>query len=301
MAIDEVREMPQREIAERLAEAARAQIEAADFSEIEKYLVPNYAQKMLADWAASRFGIELKAEELAGESVSGAAALVLRKVEQAYAQRELRYPVDYAVDMTMAIMTQDPRGALANLAAYARVRFGLDFDEKRLLAMTPREYHAEMLEASRKWMDGGRVQAVEEALRAGADDDALDAHLRERHRMALADDERGLSGDARRAMVEAKFETFSRAELMQFERYVLLQVLDTGWKDHLYSMDQLRNAIGFRSFAQQDPRVEYRREGRRLYEQMTQGIRERIADVILKGKLMPQLGAPPRGQAPARR
>lgn len=102
-------------------------------------------------------------------------------------------------------------------------------------------------------------------------------------------------------MVEAKFETFSRAELMQFERYVLLQVLDTGWKDHLYSMDQLRNAIGFRSFAQQDPRVEYRREGRRLYEQMTQGIRERIADVILKGKLMPQLGAPPRGQAPARR
>jgi len=301
LTIDEVREMPQREIAERLAEAARAQIEAADFSEIEKYLVPNYAQKMLADWAASRFGIELKAEELAGESVSGAAALVLRKVEQAYAQRELRYPVDYAVDMTMAIMTQDPRGALANLAAYARVRFGLDFDEKRLLAMTPREYHAEMLEASRKWMDGGRVQAVEEALRAGADDDALDAHLRERHRMALADDERGLSGDARRAMVEAKFETFSRAELMQFERYVLLQVLDTGWKDHLYSMDQLRNAIGFRSFAQQDPRVEYRREGRRLYEQMTQGIRERIADVILKGKLMPQLGAPPRGQAPARR
>ncbi len=300
LGIDEVRDMPQREIADRLCDAAREQINAVDYTEIERYLQPNYAQKMLADWANSRFGIELKAEELADLSIAAASNLVFRKVEEAYTQRELRYPVDYAVDMTMAIMAQDPRAALANLAAYASFRFGIDLDDKRLLTMTPREYHKEILEANERWMASGRQQAIETALRECPDDESLEKHLKERYRMALRDSERGLTGDDRRAMVEAKFESFSRSELMQFESYVLLQVLDTSWKDHLYSMDQLRTSIGFRSFAQQDPRVEYRREGRRLYDQMTQGIREKIADVILKGKLMPQV-APGRGPAPARR
>ncbi len=303
MTVDEARETPSREITDRLGEAARSQIEGKDFSEIEKYLVPHYAQKMLAEWASSRFGLEIKADDLAGRSISEASAFLFGKVEEVYAQRECRYPVDYAVDMTMAIMAHDPRAALSNLAAFARYRFGLNFDEKRLLAMTPREYHAEMLDANRQWLNGGIKAAIEDALREGATDDALDKHLQERYRLTLTDEERGLEGEARRAMLEAKFETFSRSEIMQFERYVLLQILDTSWKDHLYSMDQLRNAIGFRSFAQQDPRVEYRREGRRLYEQMTQGVREKIADVILKGKMIPQFAPPGRGpgSVPARK
>jgi len=301
LSMDEVRDLPQRQIVDRLSEAARAQIEAADFTEIEKYLEPNYARKMLVAWAHDRFGIEVKPEDFADLSIGAASNLLFRKVEEAYAVRELRYPVDYAVDMTMAIMAQDPRAALSNLSAFAKFRFGLNLDERRLLAMTPREYHKEMLDANEDWMKEGRPRAIEAALRDFPDDESLNAHLHDRYRMPLREKERGLQGDARREMIEAKFETFSRGELMQFERYVLLQVLDGSWKDHLYSMDQLRNAIGFRSFAQQDPRVEYRREGRRNYDQMTQGIREKVADVILKGKLMPQVNAPGRAPGPAPR
>ncbi len=301
LTIDQVRDMPQRDIADQLCDAAREQIAAVDYSEIEKYLAPNYAQNMLADWAGNRFGIELKAEELADLSIAAASNLVVRKVEETYAQRELRYPVDYAVDMTMAIMAQDPRAALSNLAQFAKFRFGLELDEKRLLAMTPREYHKEILEANEKWLAGGKRAAIESAVRDCPDDESLNSRLHEQYRLTLREDEHGLTGDARREMIENKFENFSRSELMQFECYVLLQVLDSSWKDHLYSMDQLRTAIGFRSFAQQDPRVEYRREGRRLYDQMTESIREKIADVILKGKLMPQVSSQGRGPAPARR
>ena len=49
------------------------------------------------------------------------------------------------------------------------------------------------------------------------------------------------------------------------ERLVLLDTLDTTWKDHLYQMDQLRDSIGFRAFSQQDPRIEYKREGQRQF------------------------------------
>jgi preprotein translocase subunit SecA len=50
-----------------------------------------------------------------------------------------------------------------------------------------------------------------------------------------------------------------------FERTILLDTLDQRWKDHLYAMDQLRDAINFRAFSQQDPRIEYKREGSHMF------------------------------------
>ena len=58
---------------------------------------------------------------------------------------------------------------------------------------------------------------------------------------------------------------FLRRELADLERYVLLQVYDSTWKDHLYAMDHLKDSIWTRSFAEKDPKVEYKREGMKLY------------------------------------
>ena len=59
-----------------------------------------------------------------------------------------------------------------------------------------------------------------------------------------------------------------RPEMRRMERTLLLQILDTAWKDHLLAMDHLRHSVGLRGYAQVDPKVEYKREGMRIYEQM---------------------------------
>ena len=74
-----------------MSEAAREQIKAANFNEIEKYLEPNYSQSMLIDWATNRFGVELTTDELAGLSISAASNLLFRKVEEVYTMREIRW------------------------------------------------------------------------------------------------------------------------------------------------------------------------------------------------------------------
>jgi len=93
-------------------------------------------------------------------------------------------------------------------------------------------------------------------------------------------------------MAEAKIASVLRAELTQFERWVLLQIVDQAWKDHLYAIDQLKESIGLRSFSQRDPRIEFKREGARLFEEMKQSVRDKVTDLIFKARLTPQ--APPR-------
>ncbi len=80
--------------------------------------------------------------------------------------------------------------------------------------------------------------------------------------------------------------------LREIERAVLLQVVDTQWKDHLYNMDQLKEGIGLRGYGQKDPLVEYKREGYEMFSAMIQRIKEETVQFIFKVKVVTQ-------QAPA--
>ncbi|MCL2335186.1 MAG: preprotein translocase subunit SecA, partial [Endomicrobia bacterium] len=62
--------------------------------------------------------------------------------------------------------------------------------------------------------------------------------------------------------------------LSHIQRMVLLQMIDSSWKDHLYELDQLRRGIGFRAYAQKDPKIEYQKESFALFESMMNRIRE---------------------------
>ena len=66
------------------------------------------------------------------------------------------------------------------------------------------------------------------------------------------------------------------------ERMVLLQMIDTSWKDHLYELDQLRRSIGFRAYAQKDPKIEYQKESFVLFESMMRRIRENTIEYVFK-------------------
>ncbi|MDR2395283.1 MAG: preprotein translocase subunit SecA [Endomicrobium sp.] len=72
-------------------------------------------------------------------------------------------------------------------------------------------------------------------------------------------------------------------ELMaQIQRMILLQMIDSSWKDHLYELDQLKRGIGFRAYAQKDPKIEYQKESFALFESMMKRIRENTIEYIFK-------------------
>ena len=64
------------------------------------------------------------------------------------------------------------------------------------------------------------------------------------------------------------------------EKSLLLQVLDQQWKEHLQSLEQLRQSIGLRAYGQKDPLNEYKREAFILFEQMLQNMRTVITSVL---------------------
>jgi preprotein translocase subunit SecA len=91
-----------------------------------------------------------------------------------------------------------------------------------------------------------------------------------------------------------------RVEVSQLEQWILLQILDSSWKEHLHQMDQLRESIGYRSFSQRDPRIEFKREGANLFEDMLVAIRGKVTDLVFQARLQPQVrqAQPTEQQAP---
>lgn len=66
------------------------------------------------------------------------------------------------------------------------------------------------------------------------------------------------------------------------ERRIALDVIDSKWKEHLHTMDQLREGIWSMSYAEKNPLVEYKLEGFRLFDQMTMNIREQITEFLFR-------------------
>jgi len=91
--------------------------------------------------------------------------------------------------------------------------------------------------------------------------------------------------------------------LRQLEKMVMLQVIDHHWKDHLLSMDHLRDGIGLRGYGQKDPLIEYKREGYDMFAGMMSRIKGDVLDRLfhiqaVRGEAPP---APaPRPAAPLR-
>ncbi|HZY04361.1 MAG TPA: preprotein translocase subunit SecA, partial [Anaeromyxobacteraceae bacterium] len=70
--------------------------------------------------------------------------------------------------------------------------------------------------------------------------------------------------------------------LRRYEQYLYLQAIDALWKDHLLSMDHLRQGIGLRGYGQRDPKQEYKREGYEAFVRMTWDVKSGVAGNVLR-------------------
>ncbi len=93
------------------------------------------------------------------------------------------------------------------------------------------------------------------------------------------------AGKLVRAAIETRIGEVKRSGEEDFHRtlrYILLQAFDDKWKEHLRELDALREAVGLRGYAQQDPKVEYRREASQMFQEMQLHIAEAVTDIALK-------------------
>ncbi|MCR4662946.1 MAG: preprotein translocase subunit SecA [Endomicrobiaceae bacterium] len=91
-------------------------------------------------------------------------------------------------------------------------------------------------------------------------------------------------------------ETLGKELLSHIERMVLLQMIDVAWKDNLYELDQLKKGIGYRAYAQKDPKIEYQKESFMLFDNMMKRIRETTIEYVFKVQVNVTARPMPSGQ-----
>ena len=102
-----------------------------------------------------------------------------------------------------------------------------------------------------------------------------------------------------KATYEEKEQVVGADLLRRVERDIMLQIVDTQWKDHLYSLDHLKEGIGLRGYGQRDPLVEYKKESFALFQDMKARVEEEIVRYLfwLRPVVNEQAGQVPRPAA----
>src|SRR5262249_52130333 len=101
---------------------------------------------------------------------------------------------------------------------------------------------------------------------------------------------------------EAEIEGLQEGLMRDLERFMVLQVVDMRWREHLENMDYMREGIHLRGMAQKDPLVEYRNEGATMFQDLNRAIREEVIALLFHAQIEPTEGGdggiPPQPASP---
>jgi preprotein translocase subunit SecA len=89
-------------------------------------------------------------------------------------------------------------------------------------------------------------------------------------------------------LYEAREAEFGEETMRKIERQVMLRVIDTRWREHLYEMDYLQEGIHLRAMGQKDPLVEWQREGFAMFQSMVGAISEDFAKYVMHLQVVKQ-------------
>ncbi|OEH92211.1 preprotein translocase subunit SecA [Bacillus solimangrovi] len=88
-----------------------------------------------------------------------------------------------------------------------------------------------------------------------------------------------------KAKYDEKEEAYGEEQMREFEKVIVLRVVDMKWMDHIDAMDQLRQGIHLRAYGQNDPLREYQMEGFAMFEAMIETIEDEVARYIMKAEI----------------
>jgi len=279
-----------REALERLMfEGAKASIERTDWQPLEFITSPDFPQRQMSGWLGQQFALQITPEELGSFDEPEKTLATLKKtVRERYREQEIRFPV--AIGLTRYIRPQGESDR-EGLIGWASQRFRARLDPARLENVTTlRQVEDELLQMSRAYYPSEEAfrkfdqeidRAVESVNGHLTGDPQKFTQLAQFSHQTLSLDLQPQSlatlpkSEVKVAAYQALERRF-RPEFAEAERAILLSILDTAWKEHLLGMDQLRSSIGLEGYAGKDPKVEYKRLGMRMFEQMWDHVRELV-------------------------
>jgi preprotein translocase subunit SecA len=291
------------QIGEFLLEQAREAIQKVDLSDGKDFLAPDFPHRDLAQWVRDEFGVELDVKEVQKREAAGLKSYFRDRVHSAYDRKEIEYPVTHLLnDCVVGQGPQNVRLDRERLIGEVRNRFDAEIDLDQLKSKQRDELWPLLVELSERrakkadaaikeveqWLDklfGGAESGCTARAVAGSNGqlDSLSSWLDKSLKTKLSAAE---IGELDRAELEDKMLAAVgdryHPEMREMEQLLLLDQVDSNWKTHLLVMDHLRSSVGLVGYAQVDPKVEYKREGMKLFEQMWNSIHTETTKEVYK-------------------
>ena len=285
-------------------------------------LAPNYGVLTACRWLRDKFGVVIDPQEATKMEQNDFVALARQKTLEGYTEREARFPVLAGLAHFTIRDQNGKRYDREGVAAWAAQRFGVNLDVEDLKNKQRREIEEELFSVSRasaKRVEPYYAHMRELLAKMFEEENVAIETLRANREEKIARNDRITSSDIRKIRkdaptlaelcnwlnteldqkltveeladwdvlllenrVESIIETRFNSEMRKVERSLILGILDASWKEHLLVMDHLKSSVGFRGYAQVDPKVEYKREGMRVFDAMWNGVFERVTDYVYR-------------------
>ena len=290
-------------LSEMLIERTRKAIQQVDLSDARSFLEPDFGLIKTAGWIVHKFDLEIAREELQQDDRDHLKELIYSSVVARYEEKESEYPIiagllrfstqvsgggskidreglvrwvndRFQTDLSLDDLKNKQRSEIRTLlmvhscASQERVKETLDTLREKIASIYPAANEGQA--AGQAQVDNGVLHSFADWIQKNVSGEITADTLTNLHRDAL---EKKLI-----AAVEERY----RPEIRRMERLLLLELVDSGWKEHLLAMDHLRSAVGLVGYAQVDPKVEYKREGMKLYEEKWYLTGERVTELIFR-------------------
>jgi len=312
----ELKKIGREGVAASLIQRAEEAIERLDLSAVDVFLDENWGRNSLCSWLQQQFTLECQPEEFAASETPDQASLLVReKIDAMYREKEVLFPVAVGVTNFLGDKNSSDRQNRDELVRWAGNRFNTELtvddlknqsreEVEELLATRSRNYFVDdnAGEQIYEWIEKAYVSDDFDADSNGSTngstngssngspvhaDAAVLAEMTQWAESTLgisldASELQPLSQQECHQRVLSAYDGRYRPEMAQAERALILEILDTAWKEHLYYMDHLRSGIGLVSYAQKDPKTEYKREGRKAFRAVWERVGQQVTSAIFR-------------------
>ena len=303
-AVDQDDELPtgNGNLEEFLNEKAAESIQKIDLSKANEFLQSDWGRRTLADRVHHKFTMVIDPASWAEVDRPEIVRRIRAQARELYAQKEAELPLRIALRRYLSdrAQSQTPRYDRDGLAAWASDRYQTQIDPDELRPLLRSQIETRLIDLAQQGYAGAKLAEELDAKLAAAgimvSQGETDAHPPKpaaledlaawaNHALGLSITSSALESMTHREIRDTLLNALDarhRPEMRDMEKSVLLQILDSSWMEHLRTMDHLRSSIGLQGYAQIDPKVEYKREGMRIFGEMWNGIGDRVTDLIFR-------------------
>ena len=298
----QLREIGRDNLQSTIYRAACDSVDTFDFSLLEMFVDDDFPIRAYLAWVGRQYGFELPIEELHSREFDWVIDVTEKQVREYYRFKEAQFPITVG---TQQFLAQDGPESFRvdpeRLMAWSASRLKLPLDISQFDGKPMNELMQYLHDGSRRFLESGdTIQTLDDKLdaiygpRYGQNPDAdrlrdegavkpvVDWANREFAAELEPEDFHEQNRNQIRQLVLKAYSRKYRPELYHTERILILEFLDSAWKEHLYFMDHLRSQVNFSGYAQKDPKVEYSLKGMEAFQEMKRRIGEQVTSNIFR-------------------